>query len=268
MRAVYYRLYIKEGPLESNNPIFSNDRFISRISSKSVKPPYTASSLKRYICKIEGVDSPETVALYLSLSEKKPVDDSARLVLKGSSGAGSSEVDPVVFVVDKGAAEKRPKSASNPGSNELPAWTIERRYGGPLWFCSKKCLNSRSPVHYRIYDDDGEAVSKTSFDESDSSLGRIDIFSIPPPHTVASLKDRLIHVEGVSGHAVELLENDDGEVTLNDSAAIALLTDNCLGSKEGQPIVFTYSRNASDKTTAPENPSFSKRLTARSGWGE
>ena len=121
-------------------------------------------------------------------------------------------------------------------------------------------------MDYRIYDDDGEAVSKTSFDESDSSLGRIDIFTIPPPHTV--LKDRLIHEEGVSGHDVELLENDDGEVTLNDGDDIALLTGNCSGSKEGQPIVFTYSRNASDKTTAPENPSFSKRLTARSGWGE
>ena len=123
-------------------------------------------------------------------------------------------------------------------------------------------------MYYRIYDDDGEAVSKTSFDKSDSSLGRIDIFTIPPPHTVASLKDRLIHIEGVSGHDVQLLENDNGEITLNDGDTIALLTDNCLGSKEGQPIVFTYSRNASDKTTALEDPSFSKRLTVKQSWGE
>ena len=53
MRAVYYQLYTKGGPLQSNNPIFSNDHFISRISSKSVRPPYTAALLKRYICKIE-----------------------------------------------------------------------------------------------------------------------------------------------------------------------------------------------------------------------
>ena len=136
MRAVYYRLYTKEGSLESKNPIFSNDCSISRISSKSVRPPYTAASLKRYICKIEGVEGPEKVALYLSLSEKKPVDDSARLALKGSSGPGSSEVDPVVLVVDKGAVEKRPKSASNAGTSELPAWKTEQRYGAPLWFCS------------------------------------------------------------------------------------------------------------------------------------
>ena len=123
-------------------------------------------------------------------------------------------------------------------------------------------------MYYRIYDDDGEAVSKTSFDESDSSLGRIDIFTTPPPHTVASLKDRLIHVEGVLGHDVQLLENEDGEVTLNDGDVIALLTDNCPGSKEGQPIVFTYARNASDKMTTPESPSFSKRLTSTDGWSE
>ena len=56
MRAVCYRLYTKEGPLESNNPIFSNDHSISRISSKSA---HTAASLKRYICKIEAMEDPE-----------------------------------------------------------------------------------------------------------------------------------------------------------------------------------------------------------------
>ena len=137
MHAVYYRLYTTEGPLESNNPIFSNDRFISRISSRSVRPPHTAASLKRCICKTEGVEGPEKGALYLSLSEKKPLDDSARLALRGNSGPGSSEVDPVAFVVDKGAAEKRPKSASSEGSNELPAWKAEQRYSALCCFVLK-----------------------------------------------------------------------------------------------------------------------------------
>ena len=93
-------------------------------------------------------------------------------------------------------------------------------------------------------------------------MGRIRTFSIPPPHTFASLKDCLVHVEGVSGHDVQLLENEDGEVTLNDGDAIALLTDNFPGSNNGQPIVFTYTRNASDKTTAPESlTSFSQVFT-------
>ena len=99
-------------------------------------------------------------------------------------------------------------------------------------------------------------------------MGRLDIFSIPPPHAVASLKDRLVHVEGVSGNDVQLLENEDGEVTLNDDDAIALLTDNFPGSTEDHPIVFTYTRNGPDKTTAPEIPPFSKRLTSTYNWGE
>ena len=106
-----------------------------------MRPPHTAASLKRYVCKIEGLEGPENGALYLSLSEKRPVADSARLALRGNSGPGSSELDPVVFVVDKDAVKKRPKSASNAGTNELPAWTIKRRYGAPLWFRSQKGLN-------------------------------------------------------------------------------------------------------------------------------
>jgi len=137
MRAVYYRLYTTEGPLESNSPIFSDDHFISRISSKSVRPPHTAASLKKCICKIEGVEGPEKGALYLSLSERKPLDDSARLALRGNSGPGSSDVDPIIFVVDKGAAEKRTKSASNAGSNELPAWRAEQHYGALCCFILK-----------------------------------------------------------------------------------------------------------------------------------
>ena len=139
MHAVYYRLYTTAGPLESNNPIFSNDCFISRISSKSVRPPHTAASLKKCICKIEGVEGPEKGTLYLSRSEEKLLDDSAHLALRGKSGPGSSEVDPVVFIVDKGAAEKRLKSASNASSNELPAWTrkIHQHYGVPCGFVLK-----------------------------------------------------------------------------------------------------------------------------------
>jgi len=83
------------------------------------------------------MQGPEKGALYLSLSEEKPLDDSARLALRGNSGPGSSEVDPVVFVVDKGAAEKRPKSMSNAGSNELPAWKIHQHYGVPCGFVLK-----------------------------------------------------------------------------------------------------------------------------------
>jgi len=67
---------------------------------------------------------------------------------------------------------------------------------------------------------------------------KFDPFIIPPPHKVASLRDCLVYVEGVSGHDVQLLENEDEEVILNDGNAIALLTDNFPGPKEAKPIMF------------------------------
>ena len=88
--------------------------------------------------------------LYLSLSEKKPLDDSARLGLRGNSGPGpgSSEVDPVIFIVDRGASEKRPKPASDAGSNELPAWN-EQEYSAFFCFILK---NLQSHTHQFITD--------------------------------------------------------------------------------------------------------------------
>lgn len=44
------------GALESKNPIYSNDRFIGRILSKSIAPPLTAASLKKHLCRVEGFD--------------------------------------------------------------------------------------------------------------------------------------------------------------------------------------------------------------------
>ena len=53
------------------------------------------------------------------------------------SGPGLSEVDPVVFVIDKGVAEKRLKSASKAGSDELPAWKAEQQYSAFCCFIFK-----------------------------------------------------------------------------------------------------------------------------------
>ena len=56
---------------------------------------------------------------------------------------------------------------------------------------------------------------------------------------------------------------------MNDSDAIASLTDDIPGSKEDQPIVFAYARKTFDSTTkAVESSSFSKRLTVNINWGE
>jgi len=129
---VYYRLYTEDGPLESYNPIYSNDPFISRISSKSIAPPRTVASLKKYLCKIEGYQvEPGKCNLYLSLGEKTPVEDSSRLALRGNSGAGLSEFDPVALILIVGVKEKRMKAPDMVDLKKLDQWPEEkaRRYG-------------------------------------------------------------------------------------------------------------------------------------------
>jgi hypothetical protein len=95
------------------------------------------------------------------------------------------------------------------------------------------------PVYYRVYDEDGESPSKTSFDHSEPCLGRIDAVAVPPPHTVASLKRCIIQAEIFSNRDLQLFEEDDGETIMNDSNTIALHGDTYFpGSCEDNPIAL------------------------------
>ena len=53
-------------------------------------------------------------------------------------------------------------------------------------------------VFYRIYTEDGAIPSKTSIPTDDHFLGRIQARSVPPPHTVKSLKLRIAKVEDIN----------------------------------------------------------------------
>ena len=95
-------------------------------------------------------------------------------------------------------------------------------------------------VYYLVYDDDGEIVSKTSFDENNPSLGRINILSVPPPHTVSSLKNRIIISEDLSDYNVQLFEDGASESSMNDSDALTILSDTFPGFVENWPAAITY----------------------------
>jgi hypothetical protein len=95
-------------------------------------------------------------------------------------------------------------------------------------------------VYYRVYDDDGGAVSKMSFGENNPSLGRINTLSVPPPHTVSSLKNRIVKSEDLSGHNVQLFEDESSESAMNDSDALTLFSDTFPGFIEDWPIAITY----------------------------
>ena len=105
----------------------------------------------------------------------------------------------MALIVDKRAAERRLKVTSVVESQELYERDYEQRYGAAL-LCVIRKGSYNFLVYYRVYDDEGEIVSKTSFDENNSSLGRVNTLSVPPPHTVSSLKKCIIISEDLSGH--------------------------------------------------------------------
>ncbi|KIK03655.1 hypothetical protein K443DRAFT_676650 [Laccaria amethystina LaAM-08-1] len=217
---IYYRLYANNDALESKNPIYSNDRFVGCILFKSITPPRNVASLKRNLCKVEGFDGIPTCTLYLSLSEKAPAEDSTRLPLRGS---GSSELDPMALVLNDTELEKILEVSSNLDSHTLPEWPHEQHY-----------------VHYRTYDDAGEIVSKTSFDETDTSLGRINALSVPPPHNGTSLKARLSQAEKLLAYDFTLYKDDNGEMIFNYDEVINFFSDNYPGIIGDEPVAIVY----------------------------
>ena len=82
----------------------------------------------RYLCKIEGLEH-QKGALYQSLSDNTPLDDSTQLLFQGTSGPGPSDIDPVALIVDTCAAEKRAQASSAVESQELMERDYEQRYG-------------------------------------------------------------------------------------------------------------------------------------------
>lgn len=237
---MYYRLYANNDALESKNPIYSNDRFIGRTSFKSITPPRNVASLKRNIWKVEGFEGIPTCALYLSLSEKAPAEDLTRLPPRGS---GSSELDPMALVLNVTEVEKRLAASNNLDSDTLPEWPHEQRY-----------------VHYRTYDDAGEIVSKTSFDKTDTSLGRVNALSVPPPHNGACLKARLRQAENLPAYDFKLYKDDSGETILNCDEGVNILSDDYPGIIADEPVAIVY--NSQQALCDPIPQGFPRKIRA------
>ena len=101
-------------------------------------------------------------------------------------------------------------------------------------------------VYYRVYlsEGKGEEKAKTSFDESDLSIGRIDTLFIAPPHTAGSLNACIAKVEGLvtPGHALykdmELFQDVNSEAAMSDADIISFQGDTYPGSDEDDPVAL------------------------------
>lgn len=233
-RYLYYRLYATDGAIRSWNPIYSNDLFISRILRKSLTPPRTALSLKMYICKIEGLAG-SNASVFESLSSDVAMADSARLALRGNVDLGASSREPMVLVVGAPEAGKRsnaPRMGNKFIENPDPC---ETRY-----------------IYYRVYGKEGEENSKTAFDESDTFLGRVDTLSVAPPYTVASLKTRIVKVEGIADQEIQLFEDTDGEVLMKDTDRAPFFAETFPGCVQAEPLAVVH---------GPKTPSSTSTMT-------
>jgi hypothetical protein len=97
-------------------------------------------------------------------------------------------------------------------------------------------------VYYRIYTEDGAIISKQPADSSgDLSLGRIDLDTIVPPHTIASIKLRIAKAEqlGIASGA-KLFTNMLSESPM-DATRVLILTSDHPGSNAENPIVYVHS---------------------------
>ncbi|KIJ97319.1 hypothetical protein K443DRAFT_681592 [Laccaria amethystina LaAM-08-1] len=234
---VYYRLYTKLGALESNHPLYNNDRFIGRIPSKLFAPPHTVASIKRSLCKLEDLSEPDKALVFTPISSLAPKEDSTRLSLYAPFGPGLSEQDPIALVVE---SEKRSEEVSQ--SETLP-----------------ECPDDTNIhyVYYRVYSSEGkgEIKAKTSFDENDISLGRINTLLIAPPHTAGSLKTCIAKVEGLvtPGHASykdkELFQDMTSDTAMSDTDDISFQGDTYPGSEEGDPVALV---NATTNTAVDQ----------------
>ena len=112
-------------------------------------------------------------------------------------------------------------------------------------------------VYYRVYvsESEEEEKAKTSFDENDISLGRINTLSIAPPHTAGSLKAHIAKVEGLvmPGHALykdmQLFQDVTSDAAMGDTDVISFPGDTYPGSDEGDPIALV---NATANTAVDE----------------
>lgn len=80
-------------------------------------------------------------------------------------------------------------------------------------------------VYYRVYRTQGAIVSKNSFDPDDHCLGRIDKFSLAPPHNVSSLKSQIAKAEGGITKKIRIFKDTDGEVLMREFIFVPLLAE-------------------------------------------
>ena len=108
---MYYRVYNEDGAIRSLHPLNPNDPSLSRIYARSVAPPHAAASLKRRLCRVEGVTGPTT--LFATAASLSPMDDGDRISFLTEASPGLTTQNPMAFVVQTPNTERNILETSN-----------------------------------------------------------------------------------------------------------------------------------------------------------
>jgi hypothetical protein len=249
MFSVYYRLYTEDESIPSANSIHSNDPFLGRISSNAVTPPHTAINLKRCLLAVENIDTSISTSLFITASAQEPLDDMAKVLILKVPGPGCTPNEPMALVAKVSGADR----------STLEVKKTKQRPQDPKYFFNGSRLFSRSRsthksrhdsgahlethyLYYRVYNKDSGAVllhHPAGFD--DPSVGHINVNSIPPPHSAASIIRRIKKIEklGCSGEP-QLFCNISSEFPLGEGH-LSILTSDRPGSTPKDPMAFVAS---------------------------
>jgi len=113
-------------------------------------------------------------------------------------------------------------------------------------------------IYYRTYLRDGLIPSKSSFNPEDPFTGRIPARSVPPPHTVETLRRCFAHAEGFVdplGTSTKLYKNPSERQEMHDSTNLPILSSESLrmpgrrlvpdGSNPETPYAFVFEKELS-----------------------
>ena len=96
---VYYRVYKDSLAVRSMRPADINDPLVGRLNIDSIPPPHTATSIKRCISQLEGLDNWEEWQLFINILSESPMGNE-HISLLTSDHPGSTPDDSIAIVLD------------------------------------------------------------------------------------------------------------------------------------------------------------------------
>ena len=127
------------------------------------------------------------------------------------------------------------------------------------------CVNLM--VYYRTYVEDGAIPSKTPVDSSDPFLGRIKARSVPPPHTVKSLKLRIAKMEDINLNdptSISIFLTPEMRSPMADADKFTILNRTGPGSTPQEPLALVAKISDSERS-AMESRSLAEPSTTIPG---